>query len=431
MDGLKRDVGETESAVDWRVHQRAHPDSMTSLTGITTDAARVLELDGLRGLAALCVVVFHTNSRWMPGGWAAVDAFFALSGFLITSILVKHGDSPRFLVQFYMRRGLRIWPIYYLCLVAFMLFNRKLPVRCNWSGLWYYLTYTHNIALYWSGRNPSFHRFLSHTWTLSIEEQFYILWPLLVVVLGLKRLPLLAILCVLVSVIARSRGWSGCLLLGRMDGLALGALLAAFLHPDSLLRRHASLVLMAIVSLSVVMLATLAAKVGLGLPHDIPPWPGVTILGINLFAVGLIGLVVVHAGKRATAPLRWAPITYIGRISYGLYLYHYIILWIWAKHLRVPAPGNMPFPLIAIALLLCFTVASLSWLLIEQPILRLKRYFEYQQAGMTSFSPASTLPGGGDACPEKDERGRWVVGLRKRLHGKVRNGTGAEDKAIG
>jgi peptidoglycan/LPS O-acetylase OafA/YrhL len=96
--------------------------------------------------------------------------------------------------------------------------------------------------------------------------------------------------------------------------------------------------------------------------------------------------VVVHAGKRATAPLRWAPIAYLGRISYGLYLYHYIILWILARHLRVAGPGNMPFPQIASALLLCFAVASLSWVLIEQPILRLKRHFEYQQARMTSFS---------------------------------------------
>jgi peptidoglycan/LPS O-acetylase OafA/YrhL len=388
MDGLERNVGEPDGdgAVDWRVHQGAHPVSMTSLTGITTDAARVLELDGLRGLAALCVVVFHTNSRWMPGGWAAVDVFFGLSGFLITSILLKHGDSPRFLVRFYMRRGLRIWPIYYLCLVGFVLFNRKLPGRCNWSGLWYYLTYTHNIALYWSGPNPAFHRFLGHTWTLAIEEQFYILWPLLVVLLGLKRLPWLAALCVLVSVIARGRGWSGCLLLGRMDGLALGAMLAAFLHRDSLMRRRASPVLVAIVSLSVMMLATIAGKVGLGLPDNTPPWPGVTILGINLLAVGLIGLVVVHAGKRATAPLRWAPIAYLGRTSYGLYLYHYIILWILARHMRVAAPGNMPFPQIASALLLCFVVASLSWVFIEQPILRLKRHFEYQQARMSSFS---------------------------------------------
>src|SRR5262245_4877090 len=86
--------------------------------GEAAGAGRVAELDSVRGLAALAVLVYHANSAWLPFGWAAVDLFFVLSGYLITSIIVRNGDSAGFLRNFYVRRGLRTWPIYYL-LIAF------------------------------------------------------------------------------------------------------------------------------------------------------------------------------------------------------------------------------------------------------------------------------------------------------------------------
>jgi peptidoglycan/LPS O-acetylase OafA/YrhL len=170
-----------------------------------------------------------------------------------------------------------------------------------------------------------------------------------------------------------------------MDGLALGGLLASFLHLDSPMRRRATPLLTSLAGAGLLTLAAIAAVVGLGLPSDVPPWPGITILAINVLAVGLIGLTVVHAEKRATAPLRWASITYLGRISYGLYLYHYFILLILANSLRLDQPSKMPLPIIVLALFLCFLAASVSWIMIEQPILGLKRHFDYMRPGRTSF----------------------------------------------
>ena len=102
---------------------------------VTSKRAGIRELDGIRGLAAVAIVVFHAQPDWLPLGWAAVDLFFGLSGFLITSIVLKHGQSPGFLRQFYLRRGLRIWPIYYLTLLGFIVFAHHLPRAMRLVGI--------------------------------------------------------------------------------------------------------------------------------------------------------------------------------------------------------------------------------------------------------------------------------------------------------
>ncbi|MGC8644256.1 MAG: acyltransferase family protein, partial [Isosphaeraceae bacterium] len=126
---------------------------------------RVVELDSLRGLAALAVVIFHTNSSWLPFGWAAVDLFFVLSGFLITSIILRHGGSPGFLRGFYVRRGLRTWPIYYLLIAFFCIVSPLLSRPCLWSSLPFAVTYTQGLARVWPAAAVPFSRYLAHTWS--------------------------------------------------------------------------------------------------------------------------------------------------------------------------------------------------------------------------------------------------------------------------
>ena len=234
--------------------------------GAESSAGRIKELDGIRGLAVVAIVVTHATPDWLHLGWAAVDLFFGLSGFLITSIVLKHGGTPKFLRRFYVRRGLRTWPIYYLTILGLIVFRRYLPVRLDWSGLWYYLTYTQNVPIYWSGVNPRFHGFLAHTWSLAIEEQFYLLWPALVLLCGPRRVPLLATTCIMVSVVARGFGWPTTLLLTRMDGLALGALLAAILHGEIIPKRWFSRIVAGIAALGVLGVIAAWLTVGIGLP---------------------------------------------------------------------------------------------------------------------------------------------------------------------
>ncbi len=134
-------------------------------------------LDALRALAAGVVLVFHLSPYRFPFGWTGVDLFFVLSGYLITSIIITNGHSPGFYRNFYMRRGLRIWPIYYLTLFILVLTNGWLREPQPMAGLIYAITHTQNIPSFWRGSTPPFHRAFDHSWALALEEQFYLVWP--------------------------------------------------------------------------------------------------------------------------------------------------------------------------------------------------------------------------------------------------------------
>jgi len=372
--------GVTHPPTAWRADPPG-PARTASESVLVIDQGRIGELDGVRGLAALAIVLFHAQPDWLPLGWAAVDLFFVLSGFLITSIVLKHGHSPGFLRQFYLRRGLRIWPIYYLTLLCFIVFRHHLPVRCEWSGLWYYVTYTQDIPLYWSSQAPRFHGFLNHTWTLAIEEQFYLIWPMVVRICGVRRVPFLVIGCAGLSVMARIFGWPASLLLTRTDGLVLGGLLAALLHCGVLTRSRAGWLFGILVAIGVCGVAAMASALDLTC-KDLSVSGG-GLLGINIALTGLIGITLIGSGSAWLAPLRWGPLLYLGKISYGLYLFHYVILMVSAGQLRMWAPWAMPPGRLLVTVLICFLAASLSYVLIEEPMLRLKKRFEYNRPPRT------------------------------------------------
>src|SRR4051812_9144594 len=110
---------------------------------------RVPELDALRAFAAGIVLLFHLRPEGFVFGWTGVDLFFVLSGYLITTIILQHQAAPGFLRNFYVRRGLRIWPLYYLTLFGLVALNPFLPRPQPMAGLPYYLTYTQNVPSYW------------------------------------------------------------------------------------------------------------------------------------------------------------------------------------------------------------------------------------------------------------------------------------------
>ena len=354
---------------------------------------RVPELDSLRALAAIAVLFFHLDPlRYFPG-WTGVDLFFVLSGYLITGIILRDGDSPRFFRNFYARRSLRIWPIYYLSLVFLVAINPHLAEPGRLANLPFDLTYTQNLPVYWGKQPPRPHPAFDHTWTLAIEEQFYLVWPALVVWTGRRRLVAVCVLAILLAMASRAGSnwlipkYPERLLVARSDGFAVGGLLAWAFAAGGWVERSRGRAARTFGSMVVGVLLYLGwgcwkfGSLGfIGLPT--PAYPAETILSFAILYAGIIGLIVLYAGGRSSAPLRYAPLVYLGRISYGIYLYHYMIYWIVDGCHQPPNSHavSQPWKIQAIKLLATLTVAVASWHGIERPILRMKDRFRDQRA---------------------------------------------------
>lgn len=337
---------------------------------------RIPELDSVRGLAALAILIFHiVGERYSPlrGG---VDLFFVLSGFLITGIILRNGDQPSFLVRFYARRGLRIWPIYYLTILAVYgsrLLRGDVP---SLSGFLHHLTYTQHLPIPFPDNGGMSLPELGHVWTLAIEEQFYLTWPALMLLVGGRR-ALWASLAVLgVSPLFRQilhgtqlfpSDGAPILLLDHSDGLACGALLAVLLNwaGDDTVRRR--------------QIAWGLTAVGLlALAFGIIIYPMRELLTVSLTCMAIVGLVALWQGTPKVKWLRWRPLAYTGTISYGLYLYS----WILYEYLDTVFKFGLGLGdvwWLQVAKLVCsYLFAMASWKWIEEPILRLKDRFEYR-----------------------------------------------------
>lgn len=285
---------------------------------------RVKELDSIRGLAALTIVIYHL---WFPAVGVfvlAVDLFFVLSGYLITTIILDNALMEGFLFSFYVRRSLRIWPVYYLTLAAVVLINGFLPAPGNLGDLPLYITYTQEVAHSWMGREPTFPLAFRHTWSLAIEEQFYIFWPVMIWIVGRRGLPAMALAVVGVAVAARAWGVNHFILITRCDGLALGGLLAGLIgerarahQMSSRSRARFTTLLLAApgVVLMVLVCTTLlnARWPGLAPPSTID---SLKMLGANLVLLATVGGIVLHSGRSELRWLRNPLLVYLGTISY-------------------------------------------------------------------------------------------------------------------
>jgi peptidoglycan/LPS O-acetylase OafA/YrhL len=347
---------------------------------------RVEELDSIRGLAALAIVVFHLYLFPYSMLGTSIYLFFVLSGYLITSILLSHPPSGEFLYAFYARRGLRIWPIYYLSLLLVVLINPWTPNPAGLESLPQYLTFTQLTSDYWSDAPPVLIPAFGHTWSLAVEEQFYIIFPALLVLFRRRGVWLAAMAMVALAMAMRALGYSRWILGTNCDGLALGAVLAGLLHGRSQ-------------SVARELYATRFSIVGLGaaaywiagaiLLHTFPDGRSGMIgptmaatrpLALNLAFFALVGLVVIYAGDRKLAALRDRRLVYLGTISYGFYLYHYIIYHFFDEYaLRAGLGRGIAFDLGKLAA--SFLVAALSYRFVERPLLSMKDRFPYPAAG--------------------------------------------------
>ena len=339
------------------------------------------------------VLLFHLE--WSLGsgpvltsGWAGVDLFFVLSGFLITGILLETRDQPHRIRNFFARRVLRIFPLYYF--VLFLLFVVAPFFTTDPSILYpnedkpFYLLYVHNLFLPLIKVNEVYSVYLSHTWSLAIEEQYYLVWPWLVLFLPRRLLVTLQALVLVAAPIARYQllaanpgAWTEYWLVYRntllhIDGLAIGSLLAFLVRSKAATKRTVRNVsaVLALVALPYAFWMLNQLRVELGITHypymPTNPWIGASTF--TILSVGFCGLLGVVLTQRSRI-LDWIlgnPVSvWIGSISYGLYVYHFPVF----LALR---PYEL-HPLLALAA--TFGVAALSWYLLEKPFLKLKSRF--------------------------------------------------------
>lgn len=291
-------------------------------------------LDGLRGTAVVMVLLFHLFEyvSIFQGNWISVDLFFAISGFLITGILLRHGNEPRSLKTFYIRRGLRILPMYYLSLLVIVFFlpqaiTRSFNMQYFRDNQWWLWLYVQNWLFIL--KNPGRNVLLNHFWTLSVEEQFYIFWPL--VVLLIKRPKYLAIFIgslFLLNIGCRVFVWrlqlpgidyNNLFKFTRIDGLCAGSGLAVAAHYRlDLVRKYIPKLLLGMVVFNLLFLLIKYTAY-----KQLPYWGfiGYPTVGI---CWGLIIYKSVFAPNRITNIAFTNPVMlYFGRISYSLYLLHW------------------------------------------------------------------------------------------------------------
>jgi peptidoglycan/LPS O-acetylase OafA/YrhL len=361
-------------------------------------------LDGLRAIAFLLVFALHTD--YLHIGWIGVQFFFVLSGFLITGILLDMKTSlvPReYFIKFYGRRFLRIFPLYYFYLLLMsivIVVLISISYRINYMQIFldqvgYAVFYVYDFFFATIFFKHSL--FLDHFWSLSVEEQFYIFWPLLVLLIPEKRLkgfffgvialgPLFRIAFTFVyhSGVFRFFGDPVALAMyplpfNHMDAFAFGAYLSRYSLPRAKPQFWVLLALIPLVGFAAQYLATgdLGRLSTLGYPLLMPEayqyiW-GYTLL--NYFFAVTIQVVAREGMFNAFLELPF--IRYLGKISYGLYVYHSPVIW-FAGRVRDLAPMSetVAKPLTAlIALGVTFVIASLSYRFIEAPLLNLKDRF--------------------------------------------------------
>jgi peptidoglycan/LPS O-acetylase OafA/YrhL len=351
---------------------------------------RMPELDSLRGLAAVGILLLHAFPVQLFWWWSLVDLFFLLSGFLITGILLRVPiGQPRVLRNFWIRRVLRIWPVYYLSLlgaiaVTVLYVRAGMPplplgrwLRCA-LFLQFAEGYRHGGAVDLSVYAPWFR----HSWSVAAEEQFYVLWPFALLLLGRGRLRVAATCAALLAagICLRQHGYLVILLLTRVDGLALGALLALMHHAPAGLARHWRLRAYALAALAAAPLAARYLWQGYGSSllrnyNDIAQvgdWTfNVTAFALLYFA--LLGAVLDGVLPRLAALLRLQPLVYLGGISYAVYMYQGPVRGLLGALWFRDEAGSTVLNLLTIPLVI--GLAALSRRLVEQPCEAYKHRF--------------------------------------------------------
>jgi peptidoglycan/LPS O-acetylase OafA/YrhL len=339
---------------------------------------KIPQLDAIRGIAVLLVIMNHASDKYpslhLQGifgrGWMGVDLFFVLSGFLITGILLSAKDSEGYFKNFYARRCLRIWPLYYSVLILmFVVIPLLRPseagkvFEARSSPWWAYPLFLQNFLIPspTGATGP-----LGVTWSLAIEEQFYLVWPWVVRYCSYHRLWTIALAVFCVSPALRLYLAHHSILIYsnlfcRLDGLMAGALLALALSSGTFVASR-------FIRLAWVSLPLCGA---LALLADASHAMWIVFTFTSLSAVSLVYLALFSKQEWLQIAMKNRLIVYTGSISYGLYLLHKIPFDV-AQSFHLDRHPALALP---IGLSGGFILAIASWTLLEKPFLNLKRYF--------------------------------------------------------
>ncbi len=377
---------------------------------------RLPALDGLRGVAILLVffhhyagnLSIHTHSARLRVmgvpfgmGWTGVDLFFVLSGFLITGILYDTRNDPLYYRNFYFRRALRILPVYYLVIVFCVLYGAFAGIHWATGHLFFIIYLGYPAALIW----PSLVHFSSvigvnHLWSLSLEEQFYMVWPWAIAKMRNPRAILRGCLFLggaafLLRVLIAASGWPGpdwfyTFLPCRADELALGAAVAVLIREGQAerLQRWAPLGLL--------VAAGITAAVCLGRHSVDHNDPLIGTIGYDALAVGYAFLLVLclKSGTWVQRVCSCGGLRLFGKYSYGLYVYHYLLLQPLTSRKDAFVAWTHSFVLgsvlyLLICLSLSLSLAVISFHCFESPLMSLKKRFSYRGPKEPVFASSS------------------------------------------
>ncbi|HEY1078179.1 MAG TPA: acyltransferase [Fontimonas sp.] len=355
--------------------------------------SRISELDGLRGVACCVVLMHHAFPVQLFWGWLAMEGFFTLSGFLITTILLRIDlTQPIAIRNFLIRRTIRIWPVYFLALASafaiWLAFNWRQPELYGDMIWWKTLFFLQFSEGYWqpgeTGYLFQYALWFRPSWSLAVEEQYYILWPALIMLARGRRGVMLAFCIALVAIgfYMRESGYALNLLLTRGDGFAVGSAMA--LLQESLpqrserFRQAAVWIYAAAFAAGVLVCGQYIASgyVEIRSYSDILSYGDWTtnVFFAALLAAGIIGLFRNGQLDFARRALSIKPLIYMGEISLAVYLFQDQVFTVFrtlAQMLELPHG----FYIEAIAIVSSVIVGDLSRRLVEGPINRFKRLF--------------------------------------------------------
>ena len=357
--------------------------------------------DGLRGLAILAVMFHHYTFYIKPDntleklfiyfshlGTYGVDLFFVLSGFLITGILLDSKGTPHFFRNFYLRRILRIFPLYYTYLIlTFLVFPTVFKLYPTFENLWIlFFTYCSNFIIVKTGQ--WMHSHLNPTWSLAIEEQFYIIWPFLVFFFNRNRFKKLCLLIICGAILCRFAMWSTgynyisiyAFTLCRMDSLALGAYFATLIREPSYNSEHMNKYAKEI---TVILLCVFLFLFRGNLHRENFQVSVFGYLLVDLFMLQvLIFALYAPPGSYAQNFFSSKLLVFFGKYSYAIYIFHYPVreivrrLFINLKvneFLGTAIYSQLAFYIVASTL--SVLTALVSWNLLEKHALKLKKHF--------------------------------------------------------